>query len=145
MKALLDTNVILDVLLCRSPHDKASLRVFSAVEQGELDACICATSVTTIHYLLEKGLGARAAHREIGKLLSLFEVAPVGGQTLKSALGSKFSDYEDAVIYQAAREAGAALLVTRNTQDSKASDLPVFTPEGFLLAMEARMLEEEER
>ena len=137
MKVLLDTNVILDVLLRRSPHDKASLKVFSAVERGELDGFLCATTVTTIYYLLEKALGARTARKRVENLLSLFNVAPVTRPVLKEALTQKFQDYEDSVLYQSGLQAGAQAVLTRNVKDFRASTLPVHTPEEFVQDIEA--------
>jgi hypothetical protein len=61
LKLLLDTNVVLDVLLDRPPHSIDSAKVMSAVELGTIEGSFCATTVTTIHYLPEKTLGAANA------------------------------------------------------------------------------------
>ncbi|MDY0088726.1 MAG: PIN domain-containing protein, partial [Coriobacteriia bacterium] len=51
---LFDTNVVLDVLLDREPHAEVAARLLSLVDQGRLDGMVCATTVTTIHYLASK-------------------------------------------------------------------------------------------
>ena len=53
MNALVDTNVILDVLLKREPHFAASAAVMASIEMGHFQGGLCAITVTTIHYLAE--------------------------------------------------------------------------------------------
>lgn len=137
MKVLFDTNVILDVLLDREPFaDDASL-LLAKVEQSEISGFICATTVTTIHYLATKALGPKAAAKHIQALLSLFVIAPVNRVVLEDAVAAKFADFEDAVLWAAASHAGAKYIVTRNIGDFKNATLPVFEPREFLNVLES--------
>jgi len=136
MKTLFDTNVILDVLLDREPFSNDASFLLSKVEQSEIIGFICATTVTTIHYLITKALGHQAASRHIKSLLSLFVIAPVNRVVLENASDSKFKDFEDAVLHEAACHAGAKYIVTRNIADFKISVLPVFEPKEFINAIE---------
>ena len=63
MKVLVDTNVVLDVLLAREPHVVPAAEVFRLVEGSRIEAFLCATTVTTISYLLRRGLGRDKARR----------------------------------------------------------------------------------
>ena len=63
---------------------------------------ICVTAVTTIFYLATKAAGASKAKKSIHKLLSLLEVAPVNRAVLEGALESKYDDFEDGVVSEAA-------------------------------------------
>ncbi len=137
MKILFDTNVILDVLLDREPFSNDASFLLSKVEQSEIIGFICATTVTTIHYIVSKALGTQAASRHIQSLLSLFVVAPVNRVVLENATMSKFADFEDAVLHEAACHAGAKYIVTRNIADFKNSKLPVFEPKEFINAIES--------
>jgi predicted nucleic acid-binding protein len=127
VKVLFDTNIVLDVLMDRAPFADAAVALFVAVEHGALQGYLCGTTVTTVYYLTAKVLGAKRAQEEVGKLLTLFEVAPVGRPVLESALASEFGDFEDAVVYQAARHAGAQAIVTRNLKDFQGAGLPVYS------------------
>lgn len=127
MKVLFDTNIILDVLMDRAPFAEAAVGLFAAVEHGTLQGYLCGATVTTVYYLTAKVLGAKRAREEVGKLLTLFEVAPIGRPVLESALGSGFSDFEDAVVYQAACHSGAQAIVTRNLKDFQGAGLPVYS------------------
>ncbi len=86
MKILFDTNVILDVLLDREPFSEDASCLLSKVERSEIIGFLCATTLTTIHYLISKSLGPKEAIEHIQALLSLFEVAPVNRLVLANAL-----------------------------------------------------------
>ena len=61
-------------------------------------------------------------------LLSVFDVAPVDGGVLSSALGLGFADFEDAVTAAAARRARCDVIVTRNPRDFARSPVRVLAP-----------------
>ncbi len=128
MKVLFDTNVVLDLLLDREPFSAMAVDLFSRVEGGTLSGWICATTVTTIHYLATKVVGAARSEGEIAKLLSLFDVAPVTRGVLESALELHFSDYEDAVIHEAARHVAVDAIVTRDAAGFRGASVPVYSP-----------------
>jgi len=137
MKVLFDTNVILDVLLDREPFVNDAAYLLSKVELAEITGFICATTVTTIHYLATKSLGTNAASRHIDTLLALFVIAPVNRLVLEGAVKSKFNDFEDAVLHESALHAGVKYIVTRNSIDFKRSQLPVFEPREFINTLES--------
>ncbi len=56
---------------------------------------------------------------------------------LERALKTKFTDFEDAVIHEAALLAGAQYIVTRNLVDFKTSELPVFEPGELISIMQS--------
>ena len=128
MNILFDTNVILDVLFDREPFSEPASQLLSLVERGEISGIICATTVTTIHYLSSKALGKNKSQNQIKNLITLFEIASVNRTVIEEALKSKFYDFEDSVIYHSAHHAGAEAIVTRDPKGFKKSNLPVFTP-----------------
>jgi predicted nucleic acid-binding protein len=132
LKVIFDTNIVLDVLLDREPFSGPAALLFSKVEKSELSGYLCATTVTTIHYLIYKALGARQAQKHFGNLLSLFEIAPVNRAVLEGALRSGFEDFEDAVIHEAAAHAGLEALVTRDSKGFRRATIPVYSPDELL-------------
>lgn len=137
MKVLFDTNVVLDHLLAREPFVDPAERLLSLVDSGALEGVVCSTKVTTIHYLAAKAVGASRAADYIRELLGIFDVACVDRELLRAALDAGFSDYEDAVLHEAARAVGASAIVTRNCKDFIHSTLPVFTPIELLAVLQA--------
>lgn len=137
MKVLFDTNVVLDVLLARDPHVDDAARLFALVDHKRIDGVVCATTVTTIFYIASKTAGVRVARQQVESLLSLFSVAPVTGLVLSSALKLNFSDFEDAVIHEAAAGAGVNAIVTRNLDDFQRATLPTMAPAELLAVIAA--------
>ena len=84
--------------------------------------------MTKIHYLSSKALGKNKSQNQIKNLITLFEIASVNRTVIEETLQSKFSDFENSVIYQAAHHAGAEAIVTRDPKGFKKSKLPVFNP-----------------
>lgn len=132
MKILVDTNVVLDLLLDRSPHAESAVAVFSLIEESTLEGYLCATTVTTIDYLLEQTLPYEDARQALQKLMDLFEIAPVSRPVLEQALRSDIRDFEDAVIEQSARLVSADAIVTRNLSDFKRSTVTALDPVALL-------------
>ena len=138
MRILFDTNVILDVLLDREPFSSTAAKLFSEVETGNISGYVCATTITTLHYLARKVMGAASAKEEINKLTLLFEVAPVNRAVLDAALLSDFKDFEDAVVHEAALYQGVQWIVTRDLNGFKKSKINVYSPEELLLMLASR-------
>ncbi len=134
---LFDTNVVLDVLLAREPYAGAAARLCALVDTEKLEGSVCASTVTTVYYIAAKSTGRRRAQRILRELLDLFSLAPVDRQVLEAALRLDFTDYEDAVVHEAARACGAAGIVTRNGKDFVRATLPVFSPDELLSAIVA--------
>jgi predicted nucleic acid-binding protein len=137
VRVLFDTDVVLDVMLDRKPFAEVTAQLFSLVEAAEIAGFLSATTVTTIHYLATKTIGADQAQREIRKLLVLFEIAPVSRAVLASALELKFTDFEDAVLHEAARHAGVQAIVTRDIDGFKQAAVPTYSPRELSKMLEA--------
>ena len=138
MRVMFDTNVVLDLLLDREPFVKEAKILISKVEQGEIVGLLCATTITTIHYLLLKSNGKERSVEIIQSLLKLFEVASVTRVVLQDALEINDKDYEDAVLYKSGYHAGANMIVTRDRKGFSKAELPVMNPKEFLVLLESR-------
>ena len=132
MRVLLDTNVVLDVLQTREPFSHHATQLFARVERGELEGVLCATTLTTIDYLLGRVLSAQQTKDAVRRLLGLFEVAAVTRPVLEAALSSPMADFEEAVLAHAAHQAGVDRIITRNLPAFARSPVPATDPTGFL-------------
>ena len=132
MRVLFDTNVVLDLLLDRSPFANDAASLFAKVEKSEITGYLCATTVTTVHYLLTKALDTRDANTHIRTLIAMFEIAAVNRLVIEQAIEVDFKDFEDALLCQAASHAGANYIVTRGARDFKRSTIPVYAPREFI-------------
>lgn len=137
LRALVDVNVILDVIARREPHYGASARVWAVIERGQATGLVAAHGITTLHYLIARQVGRHAAGVAIDDLLGVFVVAAVDGDVVRAALALGWPDFEDAVQMAAALSAGADCVVTRDTAGFKAGPVPAVAPEAFLALVTA--------
>ena len=128
MKVLFDTNILLDVLLDRKQFVELSASLVSLVETKGIEGYLCATSLTTIDYLITKTHNRKIAKASIQKLLSIFKIAKVDQEVLLLSVESKFTDFEDAVQYYSGKKVEVNSIVTRNINDYKKASYPVYSP-----------------
>ena len=122
----------LDLLLKREPHYSSAVRLFSSIEKGEIIACTSPVVITNIYYISARIIGKRSALKNVRKLLSLLKVVTLDEKIMSIAIDSKFSDFEDAIQYYAARNCGIRYLITRNKSDYRVSDMTINTAEEYL-------------
>lgn len=137
MKALIDTNIVIDALTSREPWNEYAEKIFLMAANHIIDVCITANSATDIYYLVRKHLhSAQTARHIMGKLYSLVDILEVNEEDLVEALASPIVDYEDAVIEQVARESHIQCIVTRNQRDFEAGLTQIISPEDFIRLFE---------
>jgi len=132
MRIIVDTNVVLDVLLDRAPFAGTASQVFAQIEKSQVEASLCATTITTIEYILGQSLSASAVRNTLHRLFELFDITTVNRSVIHEALQSKMNDFEDAVLAHSASLAGVDAIVTRNTKDFKHSPVKTFEPDEML-------------
>jgi predicted nucleic acid-binding protein len=132
MRALLDTDVVLDFLWQREPFAKAAEELFVSGATCRFGAYISAVTPVNVFYLTRKAEGLDAARRVVADLLTACNVCPLTHAILLGAHALPFSDYEDAVQHACASAAGLDAIVIRNLEDYKGSTLQVFAPADFL-------------
>jgi len=135
LRVIIDTNVVLDVLLARKPFVEPAANIFALAEQSRIDAFLCATTVTTVDYLLSQSLSSPAVRKALHRPLELFEIAPVNRPVIEEALRSKMSDFEDAVLAHSGSLVGADAIVTRNTKDFRRAPMKALEPGELLAAL----------
>lgn len=137
-RILFDVNVVLDVLLDRSPHAEASSAAWAAVETGIVEGLLAAHAVTTIHYMVGRQTGAAKAKRIVSAVLSVFGVAGVDAVVVREALELPCPDFEDAVTAAAARVAACDYIVTRDPKGFRGAPVRSLTPEAVVPLLPGR-------
>lgn len=137
IRFLVDANIVLDVLVERTPHLSASSAVWLAAETGRIEAFLAAHAITTIDYLVCKEVDRPHATHMLSRLLAAFSVAPVDAAILRTALDWQWDDFEDAVTAAAAQKAACDGIITRDAHGFARSPVPVLTPEATLAMIRA--------
>ena len=129
----LDTNVILDFLLDRSPFADAATDIICLVAEKDIKAYVSPITVSNIYYILRRLAGHDKVIKKLKLLLTIVSVTKITKQIILESLNSKFCDIEDAIQSFAADEYESIdVIITRNTKNFKHSNLAVMTPDNFL-------------
>jgi predicted nucleic acid-binding protein len=134
MAVFIDTNILLDVLEKRVPHQVDSEQVLVRCDQLQEPVFIAWHGLATAFYIYSRKVGEAAAHLALGQLLGSVSVAYTGQREAMRAFQLPIYDLEDAMQAVAADACGADCIVTRNTRDFTGSPVPVLTPQEFLAA-----------
>ena len=78
IRALLDTNILLDVLLKREPFVKDAAALWQANEQGLFEGSISAITPVNVFYIARKIKDNATARKIVEELLVVFRVVPCG-------------------------------------------------------------------
>jgi len=133
IKALIDTNIIIDFFLEREPFYKDVEIIFQKINDKKITGYISVSAVTDIFYLLRKAKGNSDAVNCILKLIQIIEILSIDKQIIIDALFLNWSDFEDAVQAQTAIENEMDVIISRNTKDfQKIMNVKVLTPTEFI-------------
>ncbi|MEX0994249.1 MAG: PIN domain-containing protein, partial [Balneolaceae bacterium] len=132
MKILFDTNILLDLLLMRKPYYDSVVQLVSLVETRIIEGWLCPNTVSMVHYLLSEALDEEQATGHLATLLNMYQVSGVNQETLNQANKGGYSDYNYALTYQSALQAGVDAILTRNQEQYSEKNLPILTPDKLL-------------
>lgn len=132
-RALIDTDVVLDVLTGREPHFEFSAKVLALCETGQVKGFVTPVIISNLYYLLRKDFSHKDVITALIELTGILGVLAMNENVVKNALHSKFTDFEDALQhFSALQMKDIDIILTRNTKDYKKGSLPCMTPEVFI-------------
>ena len=132
MKVLIDANVVLDVLLNRTPWVTDSQAVWDANHRQQIQGHVVATTVTNLFYIARRQVGQQLALQGVSHCLAAFEIVPVDQMILSEATTLPGSDFEDNVAIRCAVTARIDFIVTRNLSDFVHSPVLAISPADLL-------------
>ena len=133
LKAVIDTNIFLDVFLEREGSYDDSRAVLKLCEDHVMNGFLTASSITDIFYILRKGLhDSASAYDCLGAVLDIAKIIPVTEENILDAYKTKASDFEDCLLSVCAKSAGCDVIITRNIKDFKDFKVPPMEPDAIL-------------
>ena len=132
MKALIDTNVLLDHLAQREGFCQDAAAIFSMVEEGRLVGLVPSLSIVNCAFILPKHYDGKAVMEQIKKMLRMFTITHVDATILEAAADMNPYDYEDAVQYLSALPYRPDVIITRDKKGFKDFNILVMTPTEFV-------------
>jgi|AntRauTorckE6833_2_1112554.scaffolds.fasta_scaffold27885_1 predicted nucleic acid-binding protein len=136
MKVVLDTNIILDIALKRTPFFNDSSKLISLIGLNKIDAYLTATTITDIYYIIRKSQGHVKTLSFITSLLKIVDVLSIDSRIILKSLKSDIKDFEDAIQANAAYFNQIDYLITRNKKDFINSDVKALSPKEFFQEVE---------
>lgn len=134
MKALIDTNIVLDFLCMRENFFEDAKIVFEHCFT-DVDGIIAGHTVSNLFYILKNSYNftQEECRTKIRNLCTLFDVAEINKETILSAVDNEnFTDLEDSLQNECAIASIVDYIVTRNIEDFKSAQIPVVTPKEFI-------------
>ena len=131
-RVLIDTNVALDFYLKEPQFFEEADRIFQAIRSRKVVACISASVVTDLYYILERRVNEKYAREVVEIVYATLRILTVDRRTIREALDAPMADFEDAVQAVTVRKIGVNTVVTRDKTGFRDSGLRAYSPEEFL-------------
>lgn len=129
----IDTDVIIDFLIDREPHSREAAIIFTLIEQKKLKGFVSSLTFSNLYYVLRKIESHNKVIAKLDSISRLLTILKVDQQTIKYAISSGFTDFEDSIQYYCAHDFRKIdVIITKNIKDYKGSDIPVMTPAEYL-------------
>lgn len=116
MKALLDTNILLDLVAKRHPFFEDIKELCIAAAFGDVQLWLTTQSYADAYYVLSRKTSTKEAKRMLLGTLDTFLTCGTYAEDLKPAFESSCEDVEDYMIVAASKHIGADFFVTRDEE-----------------------------
>ncbi len=133
MKVFIDTNIFLDYIQQR-PEGwmEAEILFFLAIHK-EIELLVSDLTIANMRYITRKTIPLKRFYSVMKGLRPYYVIVPVGENCIDDAYRIETRDFEDALQYFSAEQAGADCIVTRNIKDFDfSSTVETLEPIDFL-------------
>ena len=132
MKLMIDTNILLDLLFQRNDYESIAT-LFRSLETSETEACISASTVTDLFYIIRRTThDTEKTYELLAHILELVTVLPATATDITNAFECKWKDFEDCVLYTIALKNGISAIISNNKKDFEDNTIPVCTAKEYL-------------
>lgn len=132
-RAMIDTNIILDVLLNREGLADGSSHLLECCENHMLTGLFTASCITDIFHIVRKHTKSTdAAYYAVSKIMNIVSVCDVSSSDVILALEKQARDFEDGLLAVCAMSHECSCIITRNKTDFRDFDISCLTPEEWL-------------
>ena len=131
MRALIDTDVLLDAIFSREPFFNDSKKVFDLVCEKKINGCVSVQSLRGVFYFCRRVKNLESSFETVEKLSFIFEIIDVNGQDAFSVLMSDKKDFERWLLVFSAHRNYIESIITRKERDFSESDLIIINPKDI--------------
>lgn len=128
MIVLLDTDVLIDIALDRTPYAEAASKLLEDLENRRGKGFVAWHSLSNFYYLVSPVKGTYQTRDYLDDLIRFIDIAPATRESFHAACQMPMKDFEDAMQVGAAIACGADVIATRNVRDYARAPMKVATP-----------------
>ena len=117
----------------RNPFYNDASEIVKRCVDGIYKGCVAAHSISNMFYILRKTYSIEERREILLSICEIFDV--IGIDKIKLIMGLEnedFSDFEDCLQMECAKDYGAKYIITRNIDDYKKSEIKAILPSDFL-------------
>ena len=139
IRILIDTNIVLDWLMCRKPFQEHARFIMEKCLFGDLDGYLTAHSISDLFYILRKDFDVNKRKKLLLLLCDNMKVIIEDKDTIRTVLmNEKWTDLEDGLQMQCALREELDYIVTRNIKDFQNSSVMPVLPEQLIALYKSR-------
>ena len=116
-KVFIDTNVFLDYIQQRSQGWREAEIIFYLAIHGDIELLVSDLTIANMRYVTRKDIPLEHFYTVMKGLRPYYSIVKVGENAVDAAFQLGAKDFEDALQYFSAKEAGADCILTRNLKD----------------------------
>ena len=133
MRILIDTNVLVDYIAKREPYFENAEYIITLCANEKIQGCIAAHSVMDAIYITRKEYTVDERRKILMRICCILDVIGIDKRKIEKILtNDEFSDVEDCLQMECAKEFCADYIVTRNIKDFQNSVIKSILPDEFL-------------
>ncbi len=133
MRVLLDTNVLIDYISKRDVFFDDANRIITLCANETISGCIAAHSVMDALYIIRKEYSLAERRTIFTGLSTIVDIVGIDKHNIMKAINNDdFSDIEDCLQMECAKDYNANYIITRNIKDYKNSSVQPILPSDFL-------------
>lgn len=139
-RLFLDTNILLSFHFndAEKRQQKAIDFIFSEFEKGQWEGYVSLVTFYQLLYFIDKKINnPKTAAQRAFAYLKILQLTPFNPDILSQQNIDLWPDYEDGLQQACARSSNCEVIITTNSADFFASQLPVIDPLNFVLQYRA--------
>lgn len=133
MRVFIDTNVFLDYIQQRQEGWREAEVIFYLAIHGDIELLVSDLTIANMRYVTRKDIPLEQFYAVMKSLRKYYTIVGVGSASVDEAYRVENKDFEDALQYFSAEQAGADCIITRNIKDFDfSSSVEALEPQDFL-------------
>ena len=133
MRVFIDTNVFLDYIQQRQEGWREAEVIFYLAIHGDIELLVSDLTIANMRYVTRKDIPLEQFYVVMKSLRKYYTIVGVGSASVDEAYRVESKDFEDALQYFSAEQAGADCIITRNIKDFDfSSSVEALEPQDFL-------------